>query len=232
MLASDLFDRATRIMLDETNVRWPLPELCMWLNDAQREVVLQKPNALSKTVVMKLEQGTYQALPGDYLKLLRVVRNVVSESPFRQGGRAVRIVSREILDTQSPSWHDPSAMPFKREVKHVCFDEQDQRAFYVYPGNTGEGSVELVASVQPRLIAATGDANELDSYRVLIELPEIYCNALLDFVLYRGYAKDAQFAGSAERAMLHYQQFANSMGMKVQLDAQLSPNNPAQVQAS
>lgn len=232
MLASDLFDRATRIMLDETNVRWPLPELCMWLNDAQREVVLQKPSALSKTVVMNLEQGTYQALPGDYLKLLRVVRNITAIEPFRKGGRAVRIVSREILDTQTPHWHDETKMPFKRDVKHVCFDEQDQRAFYVYPGNDGTGAVELVVSAQPTLIEATGDENELDSYRVQIELPEIYCNALLDFVLYRGYAKDAQFAGAAERAALHYQQFANSMGMKVQLDVQLSPNNPVGVQAS
>lgn len=232
MLASDLFDRAQRIMLDETNVRWPLPELCMWLNDAQREVVLQKPNALSKTVVMKLEQGTYQALPGDYLKLLRVVRNITAETPYRQGGRAVRIVSREILDTQSPYWHDGAMTPFKRDVKHVCFDEQDQRAFYVYPGNDGTGSVELVVSVQPAAIKPTGDANELDSYRVPIELQDIYGNALLDFILYRGYAKDAQFAGAAERAVLHYQQFANSLGMKVQLDVQLSPNGPAQVQAS
>lgn len=232
MLASDLFDRAQRIMLDETGVRWPLPELCMWLNDAQREVVLQKPNALSRTVVMQLEQGTYQALPGGYLKLLRVVRNITAETPFRQGGRAVRIVSREILDTQSPSWHDGSVTPFKRAVKHVCFDEQDQRAFYVYPGNDGTGAVELVVSVLPAVVKATGDELEIDSYRVPLDLPEVYTNALLDFILYRAYAKDAQFAGSAERAVLHYQQFANSLGMKVQLDAQLSPNNPAQVQAS
>lgn len=232
MLASDLFDRAQRIMLDETNVRWPLPELCLWLNDGMREVVLQKPNALSKTVVMQLEQGTYQALPGDYLKLLRVVRNITSVDPYRQGGRSVRIVSREILDTQSPYWHDSRKTPFKAEVKHVCFDEQDQRSFYVYPGNDGTGQVELVVSVQPQAIEETGDPLEMDSYRVAIELPDIYSNALLDFILYRAYAKDAQFAGAAERAALHYQQFANSLGMKVQLDVQLSPNNPVGVQAS
>lgn len=232
MLASELFDRATRIMLDETSVRWPLPEMCLWLNDAQREVVLQKPNALSKTVVMALEQGTYQVLPGDYLKLLRVVRNISGETPYRQGGRSVRIVSREILDTQSPEWHNAAYTPQKREVKHVCFDEQDQRSFYVYPGNDGTGSVELVVSIQPKPVQALGDENELDSYRVPLELDDIYTSALLDFMLYRAYSKDAQFAGSAERAVLHYQQFANSLGMKVQLDVQLTPNAPAMVQAS
>lgn len=236
VLASSIMDRAQRIILDETNVRWPLPELCMWINDAQREVVIQKPSALSMNAAMALEEGTFQKVPGQYLGLLRVVRNLRSAAadPVRIGGRAVRIVSREVLDTQTPDWHDPDAVAYRPEVKHYIYDEQDPLSFYVYPGNDGTGVIEAVFAGNPAdIVVDTGaDPAALESYEKPISLPDIYANAMLDFVLYRAYSKDAQFAGNAQRAALHYQQFANSLGIKVQIDAALSPNVPAQTKAS
>lgn len=232
--ARDIMERAQRLVLDETSVRWPLAELCMWVNDAQREVVLQKPSALSANVVISLAADTMQELPNTYLALLRVVRNVTvaGSPPVRTGGRAVRIVSREVMDSQSPDWHDPTKTTPAKVVKHYLFDEQDPLHFYVYPPNDGTGKVEAIVSAAPAVIAATGDANALASYETVLALPDIYANAILDFVLYRSYAKDANFAGNAQRAALHYQQFANSLGMKVQIDAALSPNTSAQTKAS
>ncbi len=235
-LASAILLRAQTIILDETNVRWPLAELLLWLNDAQREVVIQKPSALSKNVALALQVGTYQPVPDEYLGLLRIVRNLQSaaNAPVRTGGRAIRIVSREVLDTQTPDWHDPTHIPYKREVKHYTYDEQDPMSFYVYPGNDGTGVIEAIMAGNPTPIALAQNADPLllDSYEIALDLPDIYANAVLDFVLYRAYSKDAQFAGNAQRAALHYQQFANSLGIKVKLDVALSPNVPANTQAS
>lgn len=228
ILASEIFDRVRRVAQDETSVRWPLVELRIWINDALREIVLQKPTASARTVVLPLVAGTYQSVPSQYISLLRVTRNLKTgaNSP-RIGGRAIRVVPRDILDAQHPSWHDSSVVPLSVEVKHVIFDPADPMAFYVYPGNTGSGFVEATVSANPTpvpLPALESDYEVLSAYAVPLDIQDVYANALLDYVLYRAYSKDAQYAGNAQRAAGHYQQFANSLGMKVKVDAVANPN--------
>jgi hypothetical protein len=112
-------------------------------------------------------------------------------------------------------------------VKHYVYDEEDTRSFYVYPGNDGTGLVEAVLSLDPVKIERLrgGVAEDLESYAVELTLPGIYINALVDYVCYKAYAKDALVAGAAQRAALHYQQFANAVGIKVNQEALKSPNH-------
>ena len=56
---------------------------------------------------------------------------------------------------------------------------------------------------------------------------DIYANALIDYVLYRSYMKDAEFAGNAQRANNHFQLFANSVGAGAQINLMASPNMDA-----
>lgn len=224
--AAAIFYRVGRIIQDETNVRWPLTELVDWANDGLREIVLQKPNAKSSTVVIELEEGTYQQLPGSYMTLLRVVRNLKSASTSpREGGRVVRVVSRDILDSQRSYWHDTSITPSTKEVKHVTFDIADPKAFYVFPPNNGTGYVEAIVSVIPNPIPlASPDPEDITGYAVEVDIGDVYQNALMDYILYRAYSKDAQFAGNSARAAAHYQAFANSLQIKVSVEAIANPN--------
>ena len=41
----DLIDRAETVLQDTTNTRWAQAELLGYLNDAQREIVMQRPDA-------------------------------------------------------------------------------------------------------------------------------------------------------------------------------------------
>lgn len=235
--ASEVIQRAQRLILDETNVRWPLPELCMWINDGQREIVLQKPSALSKNMVLNLIAGTWQQIPADALSLLRIVRNITAVNNgtgARTGGTAVRIVSRDILDAQQPDWHDSASLAFSAKVKHYVYDEEDQKSFYVYPGNNGTGKIEAVMAMVPTpiVIAPGAEPQELASYEIDLSLPDIYISALVDYVCYRCYAKDADYAGNAQRATLHYQQFANSIGIKFNQEMLNSPNRSRGVNAT
>lgn len=232
MKASELMDRARRIVLDETNVRWPLAELGMWLNDAQRETILQKPSASSDNRVLSLQSGTYQALPVDALTLLRITRNVSGTAQARVGGRAIRVVSRDVLDSQHPDWHSTAAIPFSPVVKHYIYDESDTKSFYVFPGNDGTGKVEAVVSKIPTVITHSGgDPETLTNWGGDIGLPDIYSNVILDYMLFRAYSKDAQYAGNSARAAAHYQQFGNSLGIKLNVEALLSPNQGPGIKA-
>jgi len=227
--ARDVFEKAG-ILLNDTGElaarRWPLSELCGWLNDGIGAIVLQKPSATAMNVTLPLVRGTLQSIPEGYISILRPVRNVRSVSSDRQPRRTISVVSEEQISSMNPTWHDSYSVRYGQQVKHFIFDEANPRAFYVYPGNDGTGSVELVLCAAPEKIEPihSADAEELAAYDVAIPLEDTYFGVLLDYVLYRARSKDAQESGSATRAALHYQQFANALGIKINVEANTSPN--------
>ncbi len=139
------------------------------------------------------------------------------------GKTAIRLVSRDALDTQEPNWHDPTVAGYSKHtniVKNYMYSEEDPRNFYVYPGVAGSAYIELVYSANPATIAI--DAN--------LGVPDVFANAVLDYVLYRGYMKETETA-SQQRAATHYQLFLASVNGKTQIDDITSPNFTGSVPA-
>ena len=213
-----IIQRAQVILQDTLGIRWAPTELVDWLNGAQREIVLFKPDAGATTEVIALAVGTKQSIPANGNRLLRVIRNM-SALTGGTGKRAVRLVEREALDSAVPNWHDPSVSgdaAHTTTVKHYCYDEQNPRNFYVYPGvSVATAWLEIVYSADPATVAS-GDN---------IGVPDVYANAILDYILYRAYSKDADFSAQQSRANTHYQLFMTSVTGKAQIDAVTTPNN-------
>lgn len=225
---SDIMQQASIILQDEANVRWLPSELATWINMGLRAIVLAKPSAKTESRVLTLAAGTLQTVLGaagspEPLLLINVSRNITSEGPPRVGGRTIKVTSAAMLDAQDPYWHDPSRTRFVKEVKHFCYDELNPREFYVYPGNDGTGKVEGIISVLPTLITADGDAEVIGSYGTDIDLPEPLTVPLLDYVLHRAFSKD-ETGAQPGRAQSHYQEFANALGIKIQVEGASSPN--------
>jgi hypothetical protein len=156
------------------------------------------------------------------LALLDIVRNLASaaETP-RVGGRVIKPVSRDQLDAVDINWHSATAQAV---VRHFVYDEQNPLEFYVYPPNTGAGFVEAVLSETPTDLVATGAPDLLASYDTQLDLPALYSEALLDFVLFRAFSKDDTGAQPG-RASSHYGYFATAVGLKIQVEGASSPNN-------
>ena len=57
-----------------------------------------------------------------------------------------------------------------------------------------------------------------------ISLPDIYGNVLQDYILYRAYTKDSEYAGNAQRAQAHYAAFANALGIEIKATVAVAPN--------
>lgn len=228
MTGADLLKRAGTLLQDETFTRWRLPELVRWINDGQRAVVTAKPSANSTSVALSLAEGTLQTLANpSHLLLLRIPRNLTQASP-RLGGRVIRPVSREVLDASAPGWHNRAETPFRKEVRQYVFDEANPREFYVYPGNDGTGLVEAVVSILPTFLAATGDPDAIASYNAPLGLPEPYGVVVLDYVLFRAFAKD-DIAGEPARAQMHLTAFMQALGVKAEVQAGHSPNSRARI---
>ena len=211
-----VIDRVQTQIQDTTGVRWPTDELVYWVNDAQREIALFKPDASATNATVTLVAGTKQSVPADGNRLLRAVRNM-SAASGGTGGRSVRIVEREILDAQTPSWHDPTITGDAAHgsvVKHYIYDDQNPRNFYVYPGVATTAYLEIVYSANPTTVALNAN----------LSIPDIYANAVMDYVLYRAYGKDAEYAANQQRAATHYQLFLTSVTGKTQIDVITNPN--------
>jgi len=219
IVAQSILERASTIIQDATNIRWPPSELLDWLNDAQREIVRIKPDAFAKNESRELEPGTKQSLASDGIALIDVPRNmgVDGQTP----GKVIRQIPRRQLDDQRPDWHsqDPTA-----EVEHFMFDMRDPKHFYVWPPSDGTGQVEQIYSAAPDEVAEP----ETDT----ITLDDVYSNTILDFILYRAYLKDADYAGNAQRASAAYQAFLQALGLLGQTQAIVNPNVPQEARAA
>ena len=59
----DIIDRASIILQDSTHVRFPEQELLKFFNDAQKEVVLLRPDANMQNATMTCVAGSKQTIP-------------------------------------------------------------------------------------------------------------------------------------------------------------------------
>jgi hypothetical protein len=220
--AKEVMLRAQYVLQDAGAVRWTAPELRLWLNDGLREIAIRKPNATSASVEIALAKGTYQKLPAGYQALVRITRNLDTLDDSvdkRGGGRAITKIHREVMDAQIPGWQDSSVLPYSKQVMHYIEEIIDRRSYYVVPGNDGTGTVEAIVSRVPAEIPEPATAIlDVDSYDTVVEIADEYRNSLVDYSLYRAFSKDMNIAGGAQRSQMHYQQFADALGIKVQME--------------
>lgn len=218
LTGANLISRIQDTLQDTTSVRWSEAELIRYLNDAQREVVNFRPDASALTANVQLSTGTLQTIPTNGLRLIKVTRNMSGTSGSATGARAIRIVDFDILNTQEPNWNDPTVTGDAAHgtvVKHYAFDQDDPRKYYVYPGVSGNAYVEIVYSKTPDDFSSTSSTLDID---------DTFANAVVDFVLFKSYLKDSEYAGNVQRSSQHYQLFVNSLSSGTQAQNLINPN--------
>lgn len=218
----DIVKRAQTILQDTTAVRWPLAELQNWLNDSYKEIVMLRPDANANSATVTLTAGARQKchdtasvnLP-NLLRVLDVVRNMHASSDKR----AIRRTDRKILDDQRPTWYTDTA---SYSIQHYIYDDRNPHEFMVYPPAQNGATVEIVYSSVPTAHALSD--SELTNSTATIHVDDIYANAIVDYILYRAYSKDAEYAANGARAQSHYAAFSGALGAKTTADTTVSPN--------
>jgi hypothetical protein len=194
--AQVVIDKAQIILQDTGAVRWPETELLGWLNDAQREICTYKPDAYVVNESVVTTVGSKQTLPAGGLTLIDVIRNFNGST----AGNAIRQIDMRILDDQIPGWH--SATPANVAL-YYAFDPRNQKNFYLYPPSDGNANTKV------ELVYAKAPADIVIGSTILVD--DIYSNAIMDYVLYRAYSKDVDYAADDGRANVHYQRFVQAM---------------------
>jgi hypothetical protein len=184
--ASAIISRARNLLADTgTTQRWSDSELLGYLSDGQRTLVAAVPSISQQTSTVSLVSGSRQSIPATGHQLITVYRNRTAGGT---SGGPVIPVPREMMDSQYEAWY--SATPASA-VRMFVFDAMDPTAFYVYPPNDGNGSVELNYSVMPADLTATTDN---------IVVRPIFQSALLDYLLARAHMKDSDYAAGLQLA--------------------------------
>ena len=209
--AQSVLQRVVTTLSDDDNVRWTVTELVRYLNDGQREIVTYRPDSTATTATVALVAGARQSLPSASYKLLDVVRNTSGTKA------AVRKIDQKLLDAQVPSWQSGTT---NTTVKHYMYDVRDIKVFYVYPPAAVGASLEVLYSATPTSIT---EQTSVDSVTGNLTVHELFANALADYILYRAFAKDVEYAGNITRAQAHYAAFQNGVGVEASATAAASP---------
>lgn len=185
-------------------IRWPKAELLSYFNFAQKAVVLRRPDAFMVDIDdFVCVEGTKQTLPVDALRLIDV--------PANASGDVIRgPYDKNTLDNNYPSWRGGKTAT---EAELYLYDERNPKTFYLYPGVVAGVQVNVIHSAAPpRVSMAENDGGKL------IDLDDIYENALTEWILYRCYSKDAEFAANPQKAQTHLNAFKAQLGEKSQAD--------------
>ena len=202
-----ILDRAWTKAHDQgINKRWPEAEGILWCADAQMAAVNLVPRAYTQTAVVTPVAGTRQTLAGlgltRGLQLIDIPHNVApsgSDSP----AAPVTKVKRAFLDDYVPTWHLASGTV----AEHWMTDEEDPKAFYIYPAISGGGRLRLIYAAMPTDLAETTD---------VIALDDIYAEAMQNYVLHCFFAKDLTSIKSAQLSQMYFTLFERALGIRDQ----------------
>lgn len=197
---ADIIQRAGYHLQDTDHIRWTVEELVSWVNEAAKAVVTRRLDAGAVIDNLPLVAGTKQTLASDIYRLIDVTRNMGDGAT---PGRAVKRVDRALMDSVRPDWHTATQAA---ETRNFMYDgETNPTVFFVYPPAVNGKSLEAVVAKFPA--DAADEAGTVD-------LEGSFEESLLNYVLYRCYAKDSEF-GDPAKAVAQYNAFLASLGEQV-----------------
>ena len=207
MKASSVLDRAEFQLSDAGFTRWTKPELLLYLSEGQREAARLRPDSTAKTEAIKLSLGeTRHNLPANAGVLIKITRNM-GETGVTPG-RTITIMDTMTLDRVDPKRHESNG---KTRIKHYSYEEINPLEFESYPKSSASVDV-YVEAIYSQM--ATDLTDETDELTVI----DKYVNALTEYVMFRAYGKDAQYAGQDGRSNKHFSLFQAGLGLKNQTD--------------
>lgn len=210
-LASAIIADAGIILNDAGAVRFTNAELLSWLNAGQVEIATLVPNSNAITLAIQLVAGVKQSAPADALRIVEFVRNMGANG--QTPGPAIYQIERKDMDAYERGWASDSP---SSNVVHAMYNaEDDNKTFYVWPPQSPiqQTFIEIIYAQTPAYLASANSPISISDY---------YRNPLLDYILYRAFSKDSEFANQAKRSQTHRKAFGDYLGIKYGIDGNAS----------
>lgn len=208
--AQNIIRDAQLALSDIDGVRWPAFELVGYLNSAQREVIRLRPDQKCTTAPVSLVAGFHQQIPPEAMAFMTIRNNSTGRK------RRITKISLAQLDAVAPDWR---SKPGTLEISHFMHDLTEPRSFEVYPPAAVGAQVDMTYSLYPVDVQVAPGAQPASAVNGNTDLPEHWEAALLDYVLFRAYSKDAEFGGNANMATAYLGMFNAAMGTQLESSA-------------
>jgi hypothetical protein len=174
-------------------VRWPLPFLFSYIDQALRAIAPLKPDLFTIRIPYTLSASSVQTLPASLVDLKDIL------GTLDRFGRIVRNVNKSSYDLTK--YQNQSCLS---DSYSFYVHKDDPRAFYIdpppksYPQVTmillGRQNVQPVAALTQDIIFPGGSIDD-------------YFNPIVDWCLYRSFAKENQSESNAAKSEKHYKAF-------------------------
>lgn len=202
----DLFDSLRQTQLNDPEaVTFPDAMLLTALNESLRTLILVRPDASSKNMIIDIQSGARQTLPTDGIRLLSVTCNINTDL---SRGRIIRLVQKEDLDSASYSWMSAQGS----SVKEYMFDSRYPAVFYIYPNVPTGTQIEIEYSASLEAVTLQTIANTLP-------VSSIFAQPLKEMMLYMLLSGDATNGTTGDN---HLQTAMQLLGVKDLQDERLS----------
>lgn len=195
---------------DDSYTRWDRAEIVDAINESYLRIVTLKPSANPSRRTVTLDEGPIQSIDdvakyGAALSLIRVVRNM--GATYKQ---AIRSIPLDKLEHDLPDWYSDTTT---ENIERWSQDDSSPREYIVYPPAVADTSVEVIVALDPGEHTDGASVGDED-----IKLPDEYAPMMLDYVMYRAYAKDDDQAYYHQKSIAHLQAFLAALNVQAQMD--------------
>jgi hypothetical protein len=181
ILAQEVVDRVKRTFGDESGAQLTESDIFHWINDAQREVVIQNESLLEKiTTIDVVENQDEYAYPDDLL----VPRSIRFKDNDMESYARLEHRNLQEFDTFVNGW-DGTYYGARRPMIYTVYGE----TFFLFPrpAHSTIDGLKLLYSRKPLPI---------DSGMTPLDLPTLYFNAVVKYVLAKAYEMDEDYESS------------------------------------
>jgi hypothetical protein len=211
--ASILIQSVQTELQDPEGIRWPAAELVSHLNEALLNLITHRPDAKVVFEAFTPVVGARQTLPSYASTLIDVAGNTSGRK------RNITKVDKSKLDAVSPNWQ---GMRPVGEIIHFSYDLVDPRCFYLYPPAQATASIDLVFGGYPTSVAPPS-TSVWTSVAGMLDVKDEFFVALLHYVLFKAFSKDAEFGGNTMLAAAHHSLYEKELGIQRQSATAVAP---------
>lgn len=211
LLAGELFTSCGYELNDlvpgDEHVRWTVLELADYLTGGIAMMTALKPTLFQSFQSIRLAPGAVQSVPGQYSELIDVLYNL------NQDGTQGELVTKGSFTAARALGRSSCALTRSGdyEVRSFTIHPDNDRYFFVdppIPDLSPRPSVWALVQLAPVVITAATDAVPMANAS-----PEVYREALKDWMLYRAFAKDTESSESFQKSQAHYKAFYQFLGV-------------------
>ena len=233
-LTSDRIIAKCRSLLDDPypGIQWSNDELVGWINTAQNATANYVPGTTATyDGAFALAEGSRQDLPAGASRLLRIVGN----SSAGKVATPIRLATFKDMETNIPNWRAADALAAAKGFQYYLYDFDDPTGFFLFPPAAGAETIAIVYSKAPVDVdwRNTGEVmgdppaavfkDGVDEAATTLDIPDVYENAIIDYVLFRAWLKPPQTQQRQALSSQREQAFLVAVQGTRQVDAEATP---------